>query len=156
MPIQNLRDFLISFNEAGYASGNENMWTKEQDGSTSINYENKEFRAHDNFFGGEPYGGREVVFFNNKPSWMMVYYGWVIEDFDKNEVYKALRNALKNQPHDFPVRGPKEINYEGFTYINNWSGDLDRFSGKENILKDGKIVYQASYIGGLVDVNKKI
>jgi len=24
--------------------------------------------AHDNFFGGEPYGGREVIFLNNKPS----------------------------------------------------------------------------------------
>jgi hypothetical protein len=154
MPIQNLRDFLISFNEAGYASGNENMWTKEQDGSTSINYENKEFRAHDNFFGGEPYGGREVVFFNNKPSWMMVYYGWVIEDFDKNEVYRALRHALKNQPHDFPVRGPKEIDYENFTYINNWSGNLNRFSGKETISQNGKIIYEANYMGGLIDINK--
>jgi len=32
MPTQVLGDFLISFNEDGYASGNENMWVKEQDG----------------------------------------------------------------------------------------------------------------------------
>ena len=156
MDIQKLNEFLIKFNEAGYASGNEGMWVKEQNGSTSINYENGEFKAHDNFFGGEPYGGREVVFQNNKPCWIMVYYGWVVEDFDKNEVYKALRNALMNQPKDFPVRGPKEIEFNGFIYKNNWNGDLERFSGKENILKDGIIVYEASYLGGLVDVNQAL
>ena len=156
MSTQPLRDFLISFNTAGYASGNESMWIKESDGSTSINFEKEEFKAHDNFFGGEPYGGREVVFFNNKPSWMMVYYGFVAQLADKNEVYKALRNALMNQPKDFPVRGPNVIEFNGFVYQNNWSGDLERFSGKENILKDGIIVYEASYLGGLVDVNQAL
>jgi len=73
MNTQTLRGFLISFNEAGYASGNENMWVKEPDGSTSINYENKEFKAHDNFFGGEPYGGREVIFLiTNQYGWWSI------------------------------------------------------------------------------------
>ena len=154
MSTQPLRDFLISFNIAGYASGNESMWTEESDGSTSINFEKEEFKAHDNFFGGEPYGGREVVFFNNKPSWMMVYYGFVSQLADKNEVYKALRNALMNQPKDFPVRGPKEIEFEGLIYKNDWKGDLERFSGKETISKDGIIIYEANYQGGLVDIKK--
>jgi len=154
MDISNLKQFLIQFNEAGFASDNRNMWTKELDGSTSITYENGEYMAHDNFFGGEPYGGREVIFLNNKPSWMMVYYGWVVEGFDKNEVYKALRNALMNQPKNFPVRGPKEIEFEGFVYKNNWEGDVERFSGKEVIMKNNEIVYEADYMGGLVDVSK--
>lgn len=154
MDISNLKQFLVKFNEAGFASDNRNMWTKELDGSTSITYENGEYMAHDNFFGGEPYGGREVIFLNNKPSWMMVYYGWVVEGFDKNEVYKALRNALMNQPKDFPVRGPKEIEFEGFVYKNNWEGDVERFSGKEVIMKNNEIVYEADYMGGLVDVSK--
>jgi hypothetical protein len=61
-----------------------------------------------------------------------------------------------NQPKNFPVRGPKEIEFNGFIYKNNWNGDLERFSGKENILKDGIIVYEASYLGGLVDVNQAL
>ncbi len=153
MDIQNLKQFLIKFNEAGYASGNKKEWIKEKDNSTSIYYENEDFKAHDNFFGGEPYGGREVVFLNNNPVWMMVYYGWVIEDFDKNEVYKALGNALMNQPKDFPVRGPEEIKFNDFVYRNNWNGNLEKFSGKELIMKNDKIVYEANYMGGLVDVN---
>ncbi|MFA5230742.1 MAG: hypothetical protein WC422_05325 [Candidatus Paceibacterota bacterium] len=43
----------------------------------------------------------------------------MVEDFDKNEVYKALRNALMNQPKDFPVRGPNVIKFNGFVYQNN-------------------------------------
>lgn len=39
---------------------------------------------NDNFFGGEPYGGREVVFYEEKPVWMMVYYGWVAEGIESN------------------------------------------------------------------------
>lgn len=49
MSSQPLRDLLISFNAAGYTSGDESMWTKESDGSTSINFEKEEFKAHDNF-----------------------------------------------------------------------------------------------------------
>jgi len=49
----------------------------------------------------------------------MVYYGFVSQLADKNEVYKALRNALMNQPKDFPVRGPKEIEFEGLIYKND-------------------------------------
>jgi hypothetical protein len=60
-----------------------------------------------------------------------------------------------NQPKDFPVRGPNVIKFNGFVYQNNWSGDLERFSGKEIILKEGNIVYEASYTGGLVDTKKE-
>ena len=63
---------------------------------------------HDNFFGGEPYGGRMVVFYKNKPIWTMVYYGWVEKTVkDPNVVYRILRSALKQMPNDAPFRGPK-------------------------------------------------
>lgn len=95
MKLENLRKFLLEANAAGYASADLKSWVKEKDSSTSINFKNGDFSLHDNFFGGEPYGGRIIVQLHNKPFWMMVYYGWVEEGAEPNSVYKILREALK-------------------------------------------------------------
>src|SRR5687767_1897076 len=100
MDIQALHQFLLDSNKAGYAAGEEKQWIKESDGSTTIPYEKGEFRSHDNFFGGEPYGGRLVVFHQNKPVWIMVYYGWVAEGVQPDPVYATLRGALMRMPED--------------------------------------------------------
>ena len=57
-----LRQFLIDSNKSGYAGGEEKKWIKEQDGSTTIPSEKGDWKSHDNYFGGEPYGGRAVCF----------------------------------------------------------------------------------------------
>ena len=73
MTKESLIKFLIESNKAGYASGQEKQWIKELDGSTTIPFKKGEWHSQDNFFGGEPYGGRIVVFYKNKPYWIMVY-----------------------------------------------------------------------------------
>lgn len=151
MSTENLRQFLINSNKAGYAGGDKKEWIKELDGSTTIPYEEGDWKSHDNFFGGEPYGGRTVVFSGGKPVWMMVYYGKVAEGVAVNPVYAVLRGALIRMPEEAPFRGPKKYREGGFTYTNLWSGDVARFSGEEQITQDEKLIYKANYIGGLVD-----
>lgn len=151
MNIGALRQFLIDSNKAGYAGGEEKKWIKESDGSTTIPYAQGEWKSHDNFFGGEPYGGRVVVFYQDKPAWMMVYYGWVAEGVETDPVYAILQGALKQMPEDAPFRGPKEFVDGEFTYHNNWTGDVERYSGEEQITQSGKLIYKANYMGGLVD-----
>src|SRR3989344_4499971 len=104
MKISDLKQFLIDSNKAGYAGGEEKKWIKEPDGSTTIPFEKGGFRSHDNFFGGEPYGGRTIVFYDGKPYWVMVYYGWVKEGVEANPVYGVLRNVLMQMPEDNPFR----------------------------------------------------
>ncbi|MDP3941789.1 MAG: DUF5680 domain-containing protein [bacterium] len=147
-----LLHFLIEANEHGYASGEATPSKKEKDGSTTITFASGEWRMHDNFFGGEPYGGRLVVFHKEKPHWIMVYYGNVSKSV-KNiaEVYAFLQNALKHMPHDAPFRGPKKFAEKDFAYKNKWKGDLDSYSGEEVILQKKKEIYRATYLGGFVD-----
>ena len=146
-----LRQFLIDSNKAGYAGGEEKKWIKEPDGSTTIPFEKGDFRSHDNFFGGEPYGGRVIVFQKDKAVWTMVYYGWVAEGVGADPVYAVLRNALMRMPEDAPFRGPKEFKDGELTYVNKWDGDVERYSGEEQITQGEKLNYKANYIGGLVD-----
>lgn len=142
-----LKKFLIASNKAGYAGGEEKKWVKEMDGSTTIPFKLGDWESHDNYFGGEPYGGRTVVFYKKRPVWMMVYYGWVAGRANPDSIYKVLREALSRMPGTAPFRGPKKYK----SYVNLWIGTVDRFSGEERITQNGKLVYKANYMGGLVD-----
>ncbi len=151
MKVEKLKQFLLESNRAGYASGNENRQIKEPDGSTTIIFEKGDWKSHDNYFGGEPYGGRTVVFYRDKPVWMMVYYGWVEPDAETEVVYRVLRNALMQMPEKYPFRGPETYAEGKYVYANGRMGEIERFSGEEEIRREAKVVYKANYLGGLVN-----
>lgn len=156
--INDLEKFLIEFNQkAGYGSDNSEASKKELDGSTTISYELGDWKVNDNYFGGEPYGGRTIVFYKSKPYWIMVFYGSVREDYnDFESVYEFLKSALiKKSKGKYHFRGPKEFIKGNFHYKNGWNGNLDNYSGKEAIEFKGKVIYEARYIGGLVNVRKE-
>jgi hypothetical protein len=153
---EELRQFLIDANKAGYAGGEEKKWIKEPDGSTTIPYTKGEWRSDDNFYGGEPYGGRIIVFHQEIPVWMMVYYGWVTEGQETDPIYAILRGALMQMPDDAPFRGPKEFIDGEFTYHNKWDGNVERYSGEEEITQGEKLIYKANYMGGLVDQRRRV
>lgn len=148
---EKLKRFLLESNKSGYASGNSSTWTKESDRSTTITYEKGNWKSHDNYFGGEPYGGRVIVFYKEKPVWIMVYYGWIEKGFGNKPIYAVLQNALKRMPENMPLRGPKEYKEESYIYENQWEGNIGRYSGQEEILQEGKRVYEAIYLGGLIN-----
>lgn len=136
---------------AGYESEGQKNEIKEKDGSTTLWYESGDWKFHDNFFGGEPYGGRLVISQKNKPVWMMVYYGWLDASVsDVDEAYGFLRKAMRAEAEG-GFRGPKEFVDGNFKYVNNWQGTSENYSGKEEIYFDGNLIYTATYMGGLVD-----
>jgi hypothetical protein len=144
--------FLLASNQHGYAAGGGARQHRERDRSTTIVHEAGEWALHDNFFGGEPYGGRAVVVHRGAPIWMLVYYGFVDGPAELVQpVYSFLRGALLRAPDDFPVRGPKELVEGRFTYRCHHTGDVGRFLGEETIHQDGRLNYTAWFSGGLVD-----
>jgi hypothetical protein len=155
MNLENLRLFLVDANKNTYSTGNESLNKKEEDKSTTITYKKDEWTFHDNFFGGEPYGGREVVFYQDNPVWIMVYYGSIDASVSPEGVYPILQKALRQMPKDSPFRGPTEMKEGEYTYQNTWSGSIHEFTGKEIILKNGDEIYRATYSGGLVDKKRQ-
>jgi hypothetical protein len=149
--LNELKSFVFDASRATYASGDMSIKQTQPDGSTAILYEKGSYRFHDNYFGGEPYGGREVVFLDDKPIWMMVYYGLVHEGVTAKGIYSFLMESLSNSTLAMPYRGPTSFENGSFKYENNLSGDITRFSGVEKIFMNGECVYEASYMGGLVD-----
>jgi hypothetical protein len=150
-----LCEFLVEAKKATYAAGDSAKKIIEADWSSTLIFEKWELKYHDNYFWWEPYGGREVVFCKWKANYIMTYYWRVYEDVsDLKYVYKFLQEALANIPLDKPFRWPREYKKAQLTYINDFVWEIDNFSGEEKILKDGKEVYSAKYMGGLVDQSK--
>ncbi len=148
---EQLKEFIFKASRATYASGDKSIQQKQTDGSTTIVFEDGDYKYHDNYFGGEPYGGREVLFLKNKPIWMMVYYGFVHKNVEVKEIYPFLVESLSNATIEMPYRGPKLYEKGNFKYTNNLIGDVDNFSGEEKIFKDDICVFETKYIGGFVD-----
>ena len=100
MNLEKLRLFLVDVNKNTYSTGDESLNKKESDKSTTIEYMKGNWRFHDNFFWGEPYGGRVVVFYKNKPVWMMLYHGY----FNKNIVPKNIISISSEGPAKYASR----------------------------------------------------
>jgi hypothetical protein len=150
MKTEDLVQFLLKAKRDGYASG-DTTTKEENDGSYSTRLAEGDFRFHDNWFGGEPFAGREVVWYKGKPTWMMVYFGEEKVNAGSNPI---LRKALSKMPNQFPARGPKSLEDGDYKYENNWNGGINKFSGEEAIYLNGEKVYSAWYSGGLVDQEK--
>lgn len=144
-------DFLIEAKKKTYAGQGRKI--RRKDTSRHYIYEKYQFRYHDTYYGNLVDCGREVVYFQNKPVWAMCYHGGIVEGFEEEskEVFSFLREALLEVPSEFPLRGPQVYIKENYMYINQYSGNLFNFSGKEIIVsKSNKLVYSKNYCGGLV------
>ncbi len=151
--LNKLRKFLTEANKAGYAAGDAAKVVDGPDGSHTITHESADgrWKYHDEYYGGEPYGGREIVFLDGKGIWMMVYYGWVVPRVEHGPVYKFLQEALRAETNDEPYRGPRLYESNGMKYVNSYTGAPDNFRGEEEILRNGARIYFAWYGGGLIN-----
>ncbi|MFA5165902.1 MAG: DUF5680 domain-containing protein [Candidatus Paceibacterota bacterium] len=147
--------FLVKAKKATYAAGDIAKKIVEADKSTSLYFDDGDWKYHDNYFGGEPFGGREVVFYSGEPVYIMTYYGFIEESvIDVMPIYGFLQKSLSAILDDFPYRGPRTFAENNFEYKNDFDGEVDNFSGEEKIIFKGKAVYRAKYCGGFVNVRK--
>jgi hypothetical protein len=148
--IEELTGFLADARQRGYAVVDDVPVRREADGSFSLSFERADWRYHDNFFGGNPFAGREVVHRAGRPVWCMVYYGASSTALDANDVFRWLREALRSGTG--ALRGPASHHGAGWIYESQTDGDLGRFAGTEQIRRSGELVYRADFAGGWVDL----
>lgn len=152
MNLENLTIFLKTAKKNTYASKMAKESISQRLGSKNYEYIEGEFLYHDTYFGLRDFIGEEIVYENKKPIWGMNYNGFVLDkNADEKDIYTFLRKALAQDYDDIiPVRGPKNFKIDGYEYKNNILGGLDKFEGREEILKDEKLIYYAVFHGGLI------
>lgn len=160
LPISFLLGFLIEAKKETYANASIEKVKSSRLGSNDYHYENKiqeeKMIYHDTYFGGTKFIGCEVVYREgNTPKWGMNYYGVTLDsNLSEEAMDKALRPALMRVGEDksvLPVRGPARLENEGYVYTFKSEGEIDNFTGVEEIYKDGKLIYRLCCHGGVIE-----
>ncbi len=149
---EELAEFLREANKNTYANVGANKASSLRPNSEDYHYEKGDLTYHDTYFGARDFIGEEIVYKAGKPVWGMNYYGTVLNPtITTADAYKILRPALMKDSGDLlPVRGPQSYTEGTSTYTNRVDGTLEAFSGEENILISGQLVYRGLFHGGFI------
>ncbi|MCK5466518.1 XRE family transcriptional regulator [Candidatus Parcubacteria bacterium] len=151
MNTKQLNKFLVKAKINTYASGGEKQEEKLSDGSKELEFEEKEFKYRDRYFGYNSFIGEEIVWQNEKTVWGMNYCGEIVSEIiSAKQIYQFLKEALKKVTEDKPFRGPDNFKENDFEYVNKIRGMVKKFEGRETIFYKGKSVYELSYYGGMI------
>lgn len=148
-----LESFLNEANKSTYANKNAPKASSTRLKSEDYHFEKDNLVYHDTYLGARDFIGEEVVYKDGEPVWGTNYYGHILKpEASTEEVYDFLRLALMQEYNDIlPVRGPKEYKEGESVYRNSVDGNLERFSGSEEILLKGEKVYNCWYHGGSIE-----
>jgi len=151
MDTKQLSKFLVKAKINSYASSGEGGEKVLPDGSKELEFEEKEFKYRDRYFGFNPFIGEEIVWQNEKIVWGMNYYGKIISEIvPAKQIYQFLQEALKKITENKPFRGLDNFKQGDFEYFNKTEGNVENFNGEEKIFHKKQLVYQLNYNGGLI------
>ena len=151
--LKQLADFLDEANKSSYANKDAPKASSYRLKSEDYHFEKDGLIYHDTYFGSRDFIGEEIVYKDNEPVWGMNYYGYLLsEATSEKELYIFLRKALMQEYSDIlPVRGPTNFQNGDWEYGNSADGELDRFTGTEEIYRAGVLVYKCHYHGGFIE-----
>ncbi len=146
-------EFLNEANRNTYANKDAAKAPPSRLGSADYHFEKDGLVYHDTYFGSRDFIGEEVIYKDNKPVWGMNYYGYILsETTNEKELYGFLRQTLMQEYSDIiPVRGPNKYGENNWRYQNLAEGELNRFTGVEEIYRADVLVYKCHYHGGFID-----
>lgn len=152
MNIDTLTQFLNVANKSTYANKDAPKAASSRLHSEDYCFEQDGLIYHDTYFGNRDFMGEEIVYEHSKPIWGANYFGFVLEEsVSEKDVYDFLRKALMQEYSDtIPVRGPTSFAADTKEYRFTVDGDLTNFSGTEEILFEGKVVYRCHVHGGMI------
>lgn len=149
IPAMELVDFLVAAKVATYATAGEGGERRRaEDGARELTFKAEGWRYLDVYHGSNPFVGRELIWHDEMLVWAMTYYGRVVDGVAAGEVYAFLKEALRLVEPSRPFRGPASYELGEWRYAGTSVGDVDRFSGSEEISLSGRLVYSLDYLGG--------
>jgi len=123
-------------------------------GSKQLEHRAGPYAYRDIYFGMGFFVGQETVSKDDRVIWSMCYSGGARPQVGDRDallaLYKFLRQALLACDVSVPYRGPATFARDGMTYRNDVDGTIASFHGVEQILRDGAVLYELRYSGGLV------
>jgi len=157
--LNELARFLVTAKRRTYAGDGKELTNPQRPDFKELVFEDGLWNYRDSYTGYFMAPGQEVVRFDEKPVWVMSYWGGMLHEFSGDrvlarETFDFLKKALRGVSLDAPFRGPRNFTLENFRYSSSYEGDITDFNGAESIMKDmefgARTVFRQKFGGGLV------
>ncbi len=151
MDVQQLNDFIVRAKAATYV-GSGQPAPASRPGSHDLIFEDGGWSYRDSYFGGRDFIGEEVVFLEGRPAWAMNYYGRILEArrISPQQAGEVIKASLSRMYSEGRFLGGFEHRQDQFLYSDKNEGDVISFRGRETIQREGVVVYELVYHGGLI------
>jgi Domain of unknown function (DUF5680) len=149
--IQDLLRFIILAKQATYVGGGTKLLPYRL-GSHDLQFFDGDWAYHDSYLGESDFIGEEAVYNQSKVVWGENYLGRIIrpERITSAQAGAVIQQSLSKMYQEGRFLGGFKHTTGEFTYTDTNDGDALFFTGKEWIERDGEIVYQLVYHGGLI------
>lgn len=145
--LETLEEFICTARRNTFAADSTGIDNPRLLKSTQLEFQKASYFYRDIYFNGnKKFIGQEIVYQDLKPVWGMNYVGSQIgkleTSFLKESLLKLSKKCRLGQTCDYKKRE--------YTYQDKGQGNLEEFSGTEEILLDSKSIYKLNYQGGLI------
>ena len=145
--IGELKNFIVEARRNTFAGSAVALDNPRLKGSKELEFQKGDWFYQDIYFSGKDnIIGQETVYWNNKPTWAMGYFG----DQLKEKPTEFLKQTLSNLAGMCRLGGSCKNAKKEFQYEDNGQGSLEKFFGEENITMNGNLIYKLNYQGGLI------
>ena len=145
--LDNLKEFLLDARKNTFAGRALSIDSPRLLSSKQFEFQKGEYSYKDIYFPGErKITGQEIIYKDSKAVWEMNYSGTFIakieSSFLKEALFKLAGKCRLGQTCEYEKRE--------FKYKDQGNGNLENFSGQEEIFLESKSVYKLNYQGGLL------
>jgi hypothetical protein len=148
---KSLNAFIVRAKAATYVGDGQQVPSC-RSGSHDLQFVDGDWSYLDGYFGGRDFIGQEVVYYTGKPVWAMNYYGRILRDdlITPAQAGQVIKASLSKMYTEGRFLGGFEHQHEGFIYTDSNEEDASCFHGRETISREGEIIYELVYHGGLI------
>ena len=149
---EKLEEFLLKARTKTYAGAGGKV-NPVLNGSKQLEYQEEDWLYRDIYFNGPKiFMGTETVYLKRKAVFAMTYFG-DYQGMTEREADKILKGALMANWQRVRIWKPVRWEKDTYQYIctPDFKGSIEKMAGKEEILKQGKQVYQFFYAGGVLN-----
>jgi hypothetical protein len=121
-------------------------------GSHDLQFTDGDWAYHDSYLGESDFIGEEIVYYQQQVVWGMNYFGYILQPdrISSAEAGHVIKASLTRLYQEDRFLGGFEYIVDDLRYVDTNEGDLQLFHGKEWIEREGRIVYELLYHGGLI------
>ncbi len=149
--LDTLHTFIVQAKRATYVGGGQKLLPYRL-GSHDLQFVEGEWAYHDSYLGENDFIGQEAVYYQQKVVWAMNYFGRILNPakITSAEAGAMIKVSLSKMYIEGRFLGGFEHTEGDLTYIDTNDGDFTFFTGREWIQRDGQMVYELVYHGGLI------